>query len=543
MFFGNKRFNHNYDFKAEQNKLKNQSIRNRINKLLEEESSGKSIIWSFRERDLQSIASEINSAKRFNNIDNFVLDSDLEFEYQRLKKQCEDHLEQDRLEKEKSYNNKIKKLIVDLLKYEQTYGRNMWETHTASCKTTLNLIDGYVSDARLACDWKFSMDKELLAEYQRFKVQYDEYLQNKKKEEAKKSYDNMSIDEIKLRLEDEKKLKEQEEREKIIEQRKKEAEIQKKREEERKIQEEARLKREEEARRQYEEEQKRLEEERKKEEEIRLQIKLLEQKILNQQQSVVNECQQKLAESKYSDFGLDLLLEIPSYSYNFYGYTQGKVFAKKDNADYSVSFKLNERIPYEIGLNLLKLINQTLSIVDITNVDSRAIKIKNVLGSAGVTIQKLEQNIEFSNNYLSIVITYQNYQVFVKYYTSRISISQLDFDTLEGHKFETFCAELLRKNGFERVNVTQGSGDQGIDILAFRDGIKYGIQCKCYSTDIGNKAVQEVYAGKTFYECHVGVVLTNQFFTKSAVELAKKNGIILWDRNKLLEMINKANNY
>lgn len=116
----------------------------------------------------------------------------------------------------------------------------------------------------------------------------------------------------------------------------------------------------------------------------------------------------------------------------------------------------------------------------------------------------------------------------------------IDFDKMDGHSFEQFCAKILKANSFESVRVTQGSRDQGVDIIAFKDGIKYGIQCKCYSSDIGNKAVQEVFAGKTFYECHVGVVLTNQHFTKAAIELAKKNGILLWDRKKLIELINKA---
>ena len=117
-----------------------------------------------------------------------------------------------------------------------------------------------------------------------------------------------------------------------------------------------------------------------------------------------------------------------------------------------------------------------------------------------------------------------------------------DFDHMDGHDFERFCADILLKNDFERISVTRGSGDQGIDIIAFKDGIKYGIQCKCYSSDISNKAVQEVFAGKTFYECHVGVVLTNQHFTKSAIELAKKNGVLLWDRKKLIELSDKAFN-
>lgn len=115
------------------------------------------------------------------------------------------------------------------------------------------------------------------------------------------------------------------------------------------------------------------------------------------------------------------------------------------------------------------------------------------------------------------------------------------YDNMEGHQFEHFCADILKKNGFENVEVTRGSGDQGIDILATKDGIKYGIQCKCYSSDIGNKAVQEAFSGKTFYHCHVASVLTNRHFTASAKELAESNGVLLWDRDYLNKLIENAN--
>lgn len=114
------------------------------------------------------------------------------------------------------------------------------------------------------------------------------------------------------------------------------------------------------------------------------------------------------------------------------------------------------------------------------------------------------------------------------------------YDAMDGHEFEYFCADLLRQNGFYNVDVTKASGDQGIDIIAYKDGIKYGIQCKCYSSDIGNSAVQQAYSGKTFYNCHVAAVLTNRYFTSSAKELAQSNGVLLWDRNKLEELKNSA---
>lgn len=115
------------------------------------------------------------------------------------------------------------------------------------------------------------------------------------------------------------------------------------------------------------------------------------------------------------------------------------------------------------------------------------------------------------------------------------------YDTMEGHDFEYYCADLLKNNGFYNVNVTQGSGDQGIDVLAEKGGVKYGIQCKCYSKDIGNKAVQEAFAGKTFYHCHVAAVLTNRYFTRSAKELASINQVLLWDRDQLEKFIKNSN--
>ena len=91
----------------------------------------------------------------------------------------------------------------------------------------------------------------------------------------------------------------------------------------------------------------------------------------------------------------------------------------------------------------------------------------------------------------------------------------LPMDELEGHDFEYYCADLLKTHGFMEVEVTKGSGDFGVDILAQRDGISYAIQCKCYDKPIGVKAVQEVYAGRDYYDCMVGAVMTNQYFTAS----------------------------
>lgn len=112
-----------------------------------------------------------------------------------------------------------------------------------------------------------------------------------------------------------------------------------------------------------------------------------------------------------------------------------------------------------------------------------------------------------------------------------------DFDLMEGHDFEYFCAELLKRRGFKEVEVTKGSGDYGIDILAEKEGVTYAIQCKCYGTPVGVKAVQEAYAGRDYYDRMVGAVLTNQYFTAPAVDAARKLKILLWDRGYLESML------
>lgn len=115
-------------------------------------------------------------------------------------------------------------------------------------------------------------------------------------------------------------------------------------------------------------------------------------------------------------------------------------------------------------------------------------------------------------------------------------------DRMEGHEFEHYCAELLLRIGFDDAVVTKGSGDQGVDVLAEKDGIRYAIQCKNYTSKLSNTPVQEVSAGKLFYNCHIAVVMTNSTLSPGAEELAKATNVLVWDRPKLHRMIEEAHN-
>lgn len=129
---------------------------------------------------------------------------------------------------------------------------------------------------------------------------------------------------------------------------------------------------------------------------------------------------------------------------------------------------------------------------------------------------------------------------FAKY--GGVNAELLTIDLMEGHDFEYWCANALEDIGFTDVHVTPGSGDQGVDILATLNSIKYAIQCKRYSDDLGNTPVQEVHAGKYIYHCHVAAVITNRHFTKSAKELADATGVLLWDRDWIEHYLKSKSN-
>lgn len=132
--------------------------------------------------------------------------------------------------------------------------------------------------------------------------------------------------------------------------------------------------------------------------------------------------------------------------------------------------------------------------------------------------------------------------VMLLYLKKKCSNTTPELEEMEGHDFEYFCAKLLEKRGFSEVEVTKGSGDYGVDILAEKDGVTYAIQCKRYTSPVGVKAIQEAYTGRDFYDRMVGVVMTNQYFTTPAVEAARKLKILLWDGGYLSEMIEEERN-
>ena len=114
-----------------------------------------------------------------------------------------------------------------------------------------------------------------------------------------------------------------------------------------------------------------------------------------------------------------------------------------------------------------------------------------------------------------------------------------DIDLMSGFEFESTLASLFKSLAYI-VKLTPKTQDQGADLIVEKDLIKYAVQAKNYSSKVGNKAVQEVIAASSYYDCSRSIVVTNNYFTNQAKELAKSSKVTLWDRDMLVNLLDIA---
>lgn len=107
-----------------------------------------------------------------------------------------------------------------------------------------------------------------------------------------------------------------------------------------------------------------------------------------------------------------------------------------------------------------------------------------------------------------------------------------DVDSMDGTSFEYYVAQLLIDRGYSNVSLTEHY-DYGVDIIAEKDGIRWGIQAKRYSGLVKAGAVRQVVTGLRLYKCDRAMVITNSTFSNVAKRLADGNDCVLVDRNGL----------
>lgn len=113
--------------------------------------------------------------------------------------------------------------------------------------------------------------------------------------------------------------------------------------------------------------------------------------------------------------------------------------------------------------------------------------------------------------------------------------SHQDFTSVDPYDYERWCAQTLTRLGWH-ASATKASGDQGVDVIASKHGVKVAIQCKLQKAPVGNKAVQEVHAAAAFVDAQYATVVSPANYTPAARQLAGKLGVLLLHHSQLPDL-------
>jgi len=110
-------------------------------------------------------------------------------------------------------------------------------------------------------------------------------------------------------------------------------------------------------------------------------------------------------------------------------------------------------------------------------------------------------------------------------------------DNMSGVEFERYIARLLPSQGYNYIHLTEHY-DLGLDIIAEKEGVVWGIQVKRHSGPVKIAAVRQAVAALQHYGCDRAMVITNSSFSASAQDLALSNNCILIDGQQLMRWQN-----
>lgn len=106
---------------------------------------------------------------------------------------------------------------------------------------------------------------------------------------------------------------------------------------------------------------------------------------------------------------------------------------------------------------------------------------------------------------------------------------------LSGHGFEDALAQLFRKRGFHAV-VSKSGGDEGIDIILEKDGMKSIVQCKAHAKPIGPVVARELYGAMLHFNVERGILASTFGFTDGVHKFVADKKIELLNLDDILKM-------
>lgn len=150
---------------------------------------------------------------------------------------------------------------------------------------------------------------------------------------------------------------------------------------------------------------------------------------------------------------------------------------------------------------------------------------------------------EFKSLLQELNLFFEDYQKVLKEQqeleNTRKSLSQKIDELIEfsPREFEEYVTELLKHSGYESVELTPYINDKGLDVIAYKDGVKFGIQCKRYKGTVGSPEIQTFLGALSHAKADKGLFITTGMFSFEAEKMASEHPIVLINRIDLAKMI------
>lgn len=121
-----------------------------------------------------------------------------------------------------------------------------------------------------------------------------------------------------------------------------------------------------------------------------------------------------------------------------------------------------------------------------------------------------------------------------------------NFCKMDGYQFEDYISILFRKLGFA-VKATDYSNDGGIDLVATYEkpifSGTYIIQCKNWSSPVGQPEVRDLYGVVMDQRANKGILITPSDYTQQAYNFAKGKNIELINGSVLKALISETSGF
>lgn len=111
-----------------------------------------------------------------------------------------------------------------------------------------------------------------------------------------------------------------------------------------------------------------------------------------------------------------------------------------------------------------------------------------------------------------------------------------DLLRLTPRAFEFFCADYLKAHGYKKIKVTPAASDGGKDIVCFKNGIRYDVECKKWNGCVGRPIIQKLY-GCAISDHAKGIVITTGYYSRQAREFANINDVMLIGKVELVKFL------